>query len=102
MAFNKQHQRIGTLFQTPFKRALIDNDAYFTQIIYYIHANPQHHGLINDFRDWPWSSYHKILSDKTTKLQKQQVIEWFGNKMAFLQYHDQIIMPDNKIILEDD
>ena len=28
MAFNKQHNRIGTLFQTPFKRALIDNERF--------------------------------------------------------------------------
>ena len=52
MAFNKQHDRIGTLFQTPFKRALIDDYDYYIRVVYYIHANPQLHGLIDDFRDW--------------------------------------------------
>ena len=52
MAFNKQHNRIGTLFQTPFKRALIDNAAYFIRLVYYIHANPQTHQLIDDFKEW--------------------------------------------------
>lgn len=51
MAFNKQQNRIGTLFQTPFKRALIDNAAYFTQLAHYIHANPQLHNLIDDLEN---------------------------------------------------
>jgi putative transposase len=37
MAFNKQHDRTGTLFQTPFKRAHVNNDRYFTQLICYIY-----------------------------------------------------------------
>ncbi|TZF82037.1 hypothetical protein FW774_15180 [Pedobacter sp. BS3] len=56
MAFNKQQNRVGTLFQTPFKRALISDEYYFTQLVYYIHANPQKHGLIGNFREWHWSS----------------------------------------------
>jgi len=40
MAFNSQESRIGSLFQNPFKRALVDDDAYFQNLIYYIHANP--------------------------------------------------------------
>ncbi|HTH81583.1 MAG TPA: hypothetical protein VL490_01535 [Mucilaginibacter sp.] len=90
MAFNKQHQRVGTLFQTPFKRALVTNDAYFTQLIYYIHANPQHHDLIADFRKWQWSSYDSILSDKPSKIRKSEVIKWFGNKQAYENYHDSL------------
>jgi putative transposase len=39
MAFNKQKDRIGTLFQTPFKRAWVKSDHYFTHLIYHIHAN---------------------------------------------------------------
>jgi putative transposase len=52
MAFNKQHKRIGTLFQTPFKRALVDNSQYYTRLVYYIHRNPQHHKLVDNYKDW--------------------------------------------------
>ena len=90
MAFNKQHERVGTLFQTPFKRAYLENDAYFTSLIYYIHANPQNHGLIGDFREWKWSSYHTILSDKPSKLKKQEVINWFYDIETYKKYHDDI------------
>lgn len=87
MAFNKQHNRIGTLFQTPFKRALIDQEEHFTQLVYYIHANPQLHGLIRDFREWKWSSYCRILSDRPSKLKKKEVIEWFTDLLNFEKYH---------------
>jgi putative transposase len=102
MAFNKQQQRVGTLFQTPFKRALITDNSYFTQIIYYIHANPQYHGLTSDFKQWPWSSYKHILSDKVGNLQRQQVIEWFGDKVAYQQYHNERTITDERLNLEDD
>ena len=104
MAFNKQHERTGTLFQTPFKRALVDNDKYFTQLVYYIHANPQLHGIIDDFKKWEWSSYGRILIEKPSKLKKQEVISWFGNKEKYSQFHgqDQKIQMDKGHLLDDD
>lgn len=87
MAFNKQYNRIGTLFQTPFKRALVDNERYFMQLVYYIHANAQLHGLVSDFKDWEWSSYGRILIEKPTKLKKLELLEWFGGKRYFEEYH---------------
>ncbi len=87
LAFNRQHDRFGTLFQTPFKRALVDDDSYFTQLIYYIHSNPQKHHLINDFRNWRWSSYKGIISTKPSKLMKEEVIKWFGNEQEFINFH---------------
>ncbi len=104
MAFNKQHERTGTLFQTPFKRVLIDNDDYLTHMIYYIHANPQKHGLIDDFRNWKWSSYQSFLSEKPTALQRKTVLNWFGGIDNFIkyhaQYHEQLNM--EKFDLDDD
>ncbi len=89
MAFNKQHERIGTLFQTPFKRVEVNKDDYFTSLVYYIHANPQLHGLIKDFREWEWSSYKRILMDKLTNLRKKEVLDWFGDKERYIKFHDE-------------
>jgi putative transposase len=104
MAFNKQQTRVGTLFQTPFKRVLVNNDTYFTQLIYYIHCNAQKHGLIENFRDWKWSSYNGILLEKPTKLKRHEVLEWFGDKDAYKQYHAllQKTLLDEKFFIEDD
>lgn len=88
MAFNKQHDRIGTLFQTPFKRTCVDKDDYFTHLIYYIHANPQLHGLIHDFREWKWSSYKRILMANLSKLKKKEVFDWFGGMTKYIQFHE--------------
>ena len=72
MAFNKQQTRIGTLFQRPFKRVEVDTDNYFRNIVYYIHANPQNHGIVDNFRTYEWSSYLKIISKKPSKLQIEE------------------------------
>jgi putative transposase len=104
MAFNKQHQRVGTLFQTPFKRAHVTSDPYFTQLIYYIHSNPQNHNLTDDFKKWKWSSYNRILLDRPSKLKKEEVIEWFGNKQAYEEYHNDLqkIIIDDKLLFDDE
>jgi putative transposase len=97
MAYNKQQDRVGTLFQTPFKRAWIDNDEYFTNMIFYIHANPQKHGFVDDFKNYEWSSYQRILMEKPTKLRKREVLDWFGGKDAYLKFHtiNDITLPEN-------
>ncbi|MHA8101036.1 hypothetical protein PQG46_04300 [Aquirufa nivalisilvae] len=89
MAFNKQHGRIGTLFQTPFKRALVAKLEDLSTLIAYIHLNPQKHGLIADFRNWEWTSYGKILQFKKSFVDKEFVLEWFGGKKQFIDFHAQ-------------
>ncbi|MPR34890.1 transposase [Salmonirosea aquatica] len=88
MAYNKQQDRVGTLFQTPFKRVKIDNDLYLTSIIKYIHTNPRKHGVEADFRTYRWSSYSRILLEKPTKLRKEEVLEWFGGRKPFVNAHE--------------
>src|SRR5690348_8809262 len=48
-AINKVYGRTGSLFQERFGRRIINDESYYTRIIFYIHANPQKHALINDF-----------------------------------------------------
>ena len=86
MAFNKQHQRIGTLFQTPFKRSLIESEAQLRHLVTYIHGNPQKHGFIDDFRDWEWSSYNKILHPVNAN-GYNETMTWFENKKEYEKCH---------------
>jgi putative transposase len=39
-AFNRAYHRTGALFQRPFGRIEITSDAYFMQVVVYIHRNP--------------------------------------------------------------
>jgi len=43
-AFNKVNQRTGSLFEKPFHRKLVKDQAYFQRLVLYIHYNPQKHG----------------------------------------------------------
>jgi putative transposase len=86
-AINKAFNRTGGLFEESFRRILVDNDHYFTELIYYIHHNPQKHGFVNDFRDYPHSSYHSHLSMALTKLRRDEVLAWFGNRNEYEKFH---------------
>lgn len=87
-AYNRAAGRRGTLFERPFHRKQIDNQAYFLNLITYIHQNPQRHGLVKDFRDWKWSSYSAFGSDQPSNIQREQVIAWFGGPADFLEAHE--------------
>jgi len=39
-AINKAYGRTGRLFEESFKRIHVDNDVYFTNLVFYIHFNP--------------------------------------------------------------
>src|SRR5687768_16234816 len=62
MAYSKaikiQENRTGSLFEKNFKRIWIRNSSYYTRLINYIHRNPQAHRISQDFRTYPYSSYH--------------------------------------------
>ena len=91
MAFNKQQFRNGNLFHRRFKRLTVDSDVYFTQLIYYIHLNPVKHGLTHDYSNYRWSSYRKLMENVPNKLQREAVLEWFGGKERFEDYHRQMV-----------
>lgn len=86
-AFNKAYHRTGALFQRPFGRIEVASDAYFVYLVIYIHQNPQKHGFVEDFRTWPYSSYQALLSTKPTRLQRDDVLEWFQGLDHFEDVH---------------
>ena len=85
LSFNNQHDRCGTLFQTPFKRVRVKNNQYLVYLIYYIHSNAQKHGLTADLKQWKWSSYNEILENESSL--HQEIIQWFGDKEAYINFH---------------
>jgi REP element-mobilizing transposase RayT len=90
-AINIQERRTGSLFQKPFKRLEVTTARQLANLVQYIHTNPQKHGIIDDFRHYPWSSYERVMRDRPTKLRKEEVISWFKNKEKYLNYHSQTI-----------
>lgn len=87
-SINLRYARCGTLFQGRFKYKVVDSDYYFSTLVPYIHLNPVEAGLCKYPEDWKYSSYRSIVSDKPTKLKREEVIDWFGNKERFMKAHN--------------
>ncbi len=101
-AINKAYGRTGALFERPFRRIEVVGKVYFKNVVTYIHRNPQHHGFVDDFRDWPYSSYDVVLSDKSTRLQRDVVLDWFGGPQEFMDVQQAPVMLTGQFTLEDD
>jgi len=86
-AINNNYNRTGSLFQYKFKRKLIDKQQYLTRLIVYIHLNPVRLGLCKKASEWKFSSYNSLLSSRTTKIKKEDVLSWFGRKKDFIDIH---------------
>jgi REP element-mobilizing transposase RayT len=86
-AFNKKYHRHGALFERPFRRKWVNYDNYFQNLIVYIHNNPVHHNICAHPLEYAWSSYLSCLSDKPTKLKRQEVIEIFNDAENFKYVH---------------
>ncbi len=96
-AINRAYGRTGSLFEKPFRRIEVTTPEYGLRLIHYIHWNPQKHGFVKDFRDWPYSSYSALLSDRPTHLQREEVLIWFNGRSDFDAVHH--MLSDEKSIL---
>jgi putative transposase len=92
-AFNKYSNRKGSLFIPRFKRKEVTNESYLSQLIVYIHNNPVHHGFVKHIIDWPYSSIHVYISDQPSKLNREYMNQWFGDKEELLKFHKQDSLP---------
>ena len=86
-AINKRYSRTGSLFEKPFERKRVSSEKYLQNLIYYIHNNPIHHGFTKTANEYPWSSYGSVLSEKPTKLKREDIIAIYGSKENFIDYH---------------
>jgi len=86
-SFNKLNGRKGSLLRQNTNRKFVNNDAYFMNLIHYLHRNAVHHGFVGDFLDWPHSSYHTLISQQPTKLARTKILNWFGGRDAFIRFH---------------
>ncbi|NJL14554.1 MAG: hypothetical protein HC913_17165 [Microscillaceae bacterium] len=99
-SFNKVYGRTGSLFETPFRRKHIGHDAYLYRVIAYIHQNPQHHGFVSDFRAYEYSSYHSLLSHKSTRLRREDVLALFQGSDNFVSEHLTVDKENQEWVIE--
>ena len=87
-AVNKENDRTGSLFEKHFKRIKLTDENYLRQLIMYVHLNPKHH-LDLKFEEYKFSSYQSFLSQKETKLERDEVLNLFGGIENFVFCHNQ-------------
>ena len=100
-------RRTGGLFTKNYQRIEVKNEKYLHVLVYYIHKNPRKHGVQSDFTNYSFSSYKTILSEYTTRIQREQVLQWYGGKKEFVQFHkldeaDQDFLKSHPFKEEDD
>jgi len=77
MYFNKKYDRVGSLFQGPYKSALIGDEPYFLHLSRYIHLNPLEY--TNDLTS-AYSSYSEYLGlRKTSWIHPNKILSYFGS-----------------------
>ena len=79
MYFNKQHDRMGPLFQGKLKAVLVDEDSYLIHLSKYVHANPTKLFAKTDLgdvnlADYDYSSYAEYIGIRNAKWVKPQFI----------------------------
>lgn len=82
--FNQKYERIGPLFQGPFKSVLVQTEHQLLHLSRYIHLNPYSSGIAKDseqLESYPWSSLPEYLELKETSKMCQKDVIWasFGN-----------------------
>lgn len=86
---NKKRERTGTLIEGPLKRKKIIDESNFLHLVCYIHRNPIHHGLVNDYEEYKYSSFPGFISNRKSFLESKEVLERFGGKKNFIRSHEE-------------
>ncbi len=97
--FNQRHERTGTLFERKYKSVLVENQAHFIHLPYYIHSNPLdmvapewRERKINDLdkamnflEEYKWSSHLDYLGKKNfpSVTQRDFLLEIFGGERGY-------------------
>ena len=80
--FNRQHGRVGHVFQGRYKAILVDKESYLLELARYIVLNPVRAGIVRSVKDWPWSSYRATAGFAAAHpwLQTDWILSAFGRR----------------------
>jgi len=68
-AFNRRHRRAGHLFQNRYRSIVVEEEAYFLELVRYLHLNPLRGGVVADLRALDRYAYtgHAALMGKVSQ-----------------------------------
>jgi len=80
--YNSRHRRHGHLFQNRYKSIVVEEDAYFKELVRYIHLNPLRAQMVNSFgalNRYRWCGHSVLLGRLSNDWQDTTyVLRWFG------------------------
>ena len=85
--FNQKHQRTGTLWEGRFKSCVVDPQTYFLQIQRYIEQSPVRAGLVQNPKNWVWSSFAHHVGAETIPWIVDHEIFWSLGNTPFERQH---------------
>lgn len=81
VSYNLRHKRHGHLFQNRYKSIICEEEAYFKELVRYIHLNPLRGGLVKSLAelDWyPWCGHSVLMNRCRNEWQdRNYVLKWF-------------------------
>jgi REP element-mobilizing transposase RayT len=86
VSFNRRHRRHGQLFQNRYKSIICQEDAYFKELVRYIHLNPVRAKVVanlGELKKYPYSG-HSALMGKQKRIWQETdyVLSVFGKTPA--------------------
>jgi REP element-mobilizing transposase RayT/AraC-like DNA-binding protein len=88
--FNRNHKRVGHVFQGRYKAIIVQKEAYLLELARYIILNPVRASMVRAAKDWPWSSYRATagLTKHDSWLKVDWILSLFSRKKgeAIKQY----------------
>jgi REP element-mobilizing transposase RayT len=84
--YNRRHQRHGYLFQNRYKSIVCEEEAYFRELVSYIHLNPLRAGVTQSLCQldrYPWCGHSAIMGTVERNWQDvDSVLSWFGSRVG--------------------
>ena len=83
--YNRRHRRHGHLFQNRYKSIVVEEDAYFKELVRYIHLNPFRAGMVKSMKEldkYPWCGHSALMGKVEYGWQDiAYVLEWFDKRV---------------------
>lgn len=86
ISYNIRHSRHGHLFQNRYKSIICEEDAYFRELVRYIHLNPLRGNLVSSLTKldrYRWSGHGVLMGKLKNEWQDDEyVLRWFGRRVG--------------------
>jgi len=102
--FNLRHRRHGHLFQNRYKSIVCQEDAYFTELVRYIHLNLLRAGVVKDLgelNECPWAGHAALMGRAWREWpNRDYVLSYFGGgrrgRSNYLKFMEEGFSTDRK------